>query len=186
MAFRLAPGQELTLVNTHGNQVVDFWAFRAGDLAEYLSMDHTRSVNSSWTVRLGSRLVSNRRRLMLTIVGDTSPGIHDTLLPPCSPEIYAELGCAPGHDSCEGNLHTALAALGLAAPCVPASLNLFMNVPLLTNGSLLREPPVSRPGDSITLRAEMDLIACCSACPQDVTPINGAARMPASVDYVTA
>jgi hypothetical protein len=51
------------------------------------------------------------------------------------------------------------------------------------DGSILREPPVSRPGDHVLLRAEMDLVVVFSACPQDVTPINGAARTPRDVHY---
>lgn len=45
-AVALAAGQILEVINTHGTQVVDTWAFAAGDPAEFMSMAHTRSVNS--------------------------------------------------------------------------------------------------------------------------------------------
>ena len=38
-AARLDKGQAIKVVNTHGQQVVDFWAFNAADLGEYLSME---------------------------------------------------------------------------------------------------------------------------------------------------
>jgi uncharacterized protein YcgI (DUF1989 family) len=182
-AIRVPAGAAIRLVNTHGNQVVDTWAFRRDDLAEYMSMAHSRSVNSRIYPALGDVFVSIQRRPMLRLVEDSSPGRHDTLLCACNAAIYEEHGCAPGHRSCQDNLHEALAALGLAVPCTPAPLNIFMNVSVQPDGSILREPPVSRPGDHVLLRAEMDLVVVFSACPQDVTPINGAARTPRDVHY---
>lgn len=182
-AVRLRQGQRLKVVNTHGSQVLDTWAFRDGDMTEYLSMEHTRSVNSRWLLTVGARLVSTRRRTLLEVTADTSPGIHDALLPACSPEIYRELGCTEPHRSCEENLREALAEIGLAAPCVPAPFNLFMNVPIRPDGGLDREPPVSRPADAITFRAALDVVVVFSACPQDITPINGLRRTPTEAHF---
>ena len=42
-AVRLNKGQFIRVVNTHGSQVVDTWAFKADDLHEFMSMEHTRS-----------------------------------------------------------------------------------------------------------------------------------------------
>lgn len=182
-AVRLAPGRLIQVVNTYGSQVLDTWAFGAADPLEHLSMEHTRSSNSRWTVGPGMVFVSSRRRPMLTLVEDTSPGVHDTLLPACSPELYRELGCAEGHGSCEENLHAALREVGLAVPFTPGPLNLFMNVPISPDGTLDRLPPASRPGDRVMLRAEMDLWLVFSACPQDVTPINGALRTPTDAHF---
>lgn len=177
-AFDVKAGQHVRITTPAGTQVADTWAFASHDLSEHLSMDHTRSVNSNIFVDLGTRLVSNHRRVMMTVVGDTTPGRHDTLLCPCNSAIYRELGAAADHRSCTGNLHDALDQVGLAVPFTPASLNLFMNVPVASDGSVDRLPPRSAAGDSVTLRAEMDLILVISACPQDVTPINGDARTP--------
>ena len=117
------------------------------------------------------------------MTADTSPGIHDTLLCACSPELYRELGCDQAHRSCEGNLHEALAEIGISAPCTPAPLNLFMNVGVGPESEVIRDVPRSKPGDAVTLRAEMDAIVVLSACPQDVTPINGADCTPQDVGY---
>lgn len=177
-AFAVKAGDRIRISTPAGTQVSDTWAFAAGDPHEYLSMDNTRSVNSNIFVNEGTRLVSNHRRLMLTVIEDTSPGRHDTLLCPCNPAIYRELGAPEDHRSCVGNLHEALAEAGLRVPFTPASLNLFMNVPVASDGSVDRLPPRSSAGDHVVLRAEMDLTLVVSACPQDITPINGDARTP--------
>jgi uncharacterized protein YcgI (DUF1989 family) len=181
-AMRLSAGQSVEIVNLQGSQVVDSWAFAADDPSEYLAMDQTHSVNSTIFIRQGMRLISNRRRAMLLLAEDTSPGIHDTLLCACNSAIYRELGCAPDHRSCEQNLHEALATISMSVPFTPAPFNLFMNVPVTADGALDRVPPQSRPGDRVRLQAQMDLVAVFSACPQDVTPINGAARMPTDIE----
>ena len=177
-ALRLARGDAVELVNLHGTQVADCWAVAAADPFEHMAMDQTRSVNSTIRPFRGMHFVSNRRRPMLALEEDTSPGIHDTLLCACNEAIYRELGCWPGHRSCEQNLQEALAALDIHLPFTPAPCNIFMNVPVSTEGVIDRVPPASKPGDLIRLRALMDLIVAFSACPQDVTPINGAHRTP--------
>lgn len=48
-----------------------------------------------------------------------------------------------------------------------------MNVPVEKDGSLSFQEPVSKAGDSILLRAEMDLVLVMSACPQDILSIKG-------------
>jgi uncharacterized protein YcgI (DUF1989 family) len=183
VALSLRRGQEVVIVNTHGSQALDAWAFRSDDLGEHMSMEHSRSRLSKVTPRPGDTLVTTLRAPILTMTGDTSPGIHDTLLCACNASIYRELGCADDHRSCEANLHEALAGLGLELAWTPAPLNLFMNVSIGSDGSINRAPPASRPGDAVTFRAEMDLILVLSACPQDVTPINGADCTPREAQY---
>ena len=176
-----AAGQVLEVINTYGTQVVDTWAFARHDPAEFMCMAHTRSVNSRLWPHAGEAFVSIRRRPMLRLLADTSPGVHDTLLCACNPAIYAELGCTEYHRNCEDNLHEALAEAGVRIPFTPAPLNLFMNVGVAPDGALIRGAPASRPGDRIVFRAEMDLLVALSACPQDITPINSAARTPREV-----
>ena len=114
---------------------------------------------------------------------DTSPGIHDTLLCACNQEIYRELGCDESHRSCESNLHEALSTVGIEVPTTPAPLNLFMNVRVAPDGAIDRRPPQSRPGDRVRLRADMHVVVVFSACPQDITPINGAECIPRDAHY---
>jgi uncharacterized protein len=177
-AIRLRHGQRVRVVNTHGQQVVDTWAFREGDLGEFMSMEHSRVAVGRIIPGVGDTLVTNRRRPILTLSEDNSGGIHDTLFAACDRWRYELLGCAGYHDNCTDNLAAALAELGLASPETPAPLNLFMNIPVVDGNRVEIRPPVSTPGSYVTLRAEADCIVAFSACPQDVVPINGLALQP--------
>ena len=58
-----------------------------------------------------------------------------------------------------------------------------MNVPVRDNETLSLEAPISRPGDYVVLRAVEDCIVIFSACPMDITPVNGGDRKPKPVHY---
>ncbi len=63
----------------------------------------------------------------------------------------------------------------MAEGAVPDPLNLFMNVHVNWEGDLgieLREPD-SKPGSYVVLRAEVDCVLVMSACPNDITMVNG-------------
>jgi uncharacterized protein len=167
-AFRLAAGEAIRIVNTHGTQVVDTWALSAEDEGEHLSMSHTRTALGRLRPSVGDTLVSNRRRALLMLEADTSPGVHDTLIAACDPERYRLLGAPPGHASCAENFQ---AAVGRARR-VPDPLNLFMNVGWDGAGELEFRPPVSGAGDAVTLRALAPVIVVLSACPMDLNPVN--------------
>jgi uncharacterized protein YcgI (DUF1989 family) len=171
-AVRLASGQSIRVVNTHGRQVVDTWAFAQSDLGEFLSMEHLRAALDRIMPRPGDALVTNRRRPILTLVEDTSPGIHDTLIAACDIYRYHGLGVTGYHDNCADNLRAGMAALGLAPPEIPSPLNLWMNIPVSPDGTIQWLPTVARPGDYVVLRAELDCIVALSACPQDIVCIN--------------
>jgi uncharacterized protein YcgI (DUF1989 family) len=177
-ALRLGKGQQIRIVNTHGRQVVDTWAFADGDMAEFMSMEHSRVHMGRVNPVAGSVLLTNRRRPILTLVEDTSGGIHDTLLAACDVHRYRMLGAQGYHRNCTDNLREALAGLGLTPPETPSPLNLFQNSSIKPDGELVIEPPVAPPGAHVTLRAEMDLVIVFSACPQDMAPTNGADMLP--------
>ena len=127
-AVRLRKGQRVKVINTRGQQVVDTWAFNADDMREFMSMEHSRVAIGHIIPAIGDGLFTNRRRPILTLVEDTSGGIHDTLFAACDRWRYETLGCTDYHDNCTDNLAAGLAALGLAPPETPAPLNLFMNI----------------------------------------------------------
>ena len=183
IAAVLAAGQQVKIINTHGQQVIDTWAFNRADLTEWMSMEHSRAALQRIMARAGDSMVTTHRRPILTLVEDTSPGIHDTLIAACDRYRYELLGCSGYHDNCTDNLAAALAALGLAPPKTPSPWNLFMNIPVHANGRLAFEPPVCKAGDYVVLRAEMDCIAVFSACPQDIVPINGVACTPTEAHF---
>ena len=183
-AIAVTTGQTLKVISQHGTQVLDLWAFNAADIGEYMSMEHTRSHASKIMLGVGDRYVSIRRRPMLCVTEDTSPGIHDTLLCACNAPIYAEMGCTEYHRNCSDNLHEGLAEIGRSFPFTPGPLNVFMNIPVNPDHTISRLPPATKPGDYIRLRADMDLIVVISACPQDISVINGPDKTPRDVHYV--
>ncbi|MCA0055529.1 MULTISPECIES: urea carboxylase-associated family protein [unclassified Mesorhizobium] len=183
VATRVAQGQVITVINTHGTQVVDTWAFCADDIAEFMSMEHSRGAMLKVNPQNGDTLCSNRRRPMLTLIQDTSGGVHDTLIAACDRYRYQQLGHVGHHDNCTDNLATALGAVGLTPPETPSPLNLFMNIPVGEDGSVTFEAPVAGPGSYVSMCAEMDLIVAFSACPQDLIPVNGQGCVPTEAHY---
>jgi uncharacterized protein YcgI (DUF1989 family) len=173
-AARVARGRTVKVINTHGTQVVDTWAFSHDEPWEFMSMEHLRVAIGGIFPKVGDALVSNRRRPIMTLLEDTSPGIHDTLLAACDAHRYRLLGCAEAHDNCTDNLHLALSEIAFTAQETPAPLNLWMNIPVGDGGAIDYLPPVSKPGDYVVFRAEMDMVVAFSACPQDMVPVNGA------------
>ena len=173
MAARVGKGQRIKVINTHGTQVVDTWAFSASDVTEWMSMEASRAWFMKLRAALGDTFLTNQRRPILTLVEDTSGGAHDTLMAACDAPRYRLLGVEGHHDNCRDNLHSALANLSVVIRATPPSLNLFMNIPWTPDGTLTWAEPLSTPGSYVVLRAEIDLVIAFSACPQDILPING-------------
>jgi len=177
-ATRLGAGKSLKLTNTYGSQVVDTWAFIAANMNEFMSMEHSRAAIGGIFPHVGDMMVTNHREPILTLVEDTSPGIHDTLIAACDRYRYEHLGCVGYHDSCTDNLVAALCEFDLTPPETPSPWNMWMNIPIAADGSVSFEPPVSKPGDYVVLRAERDVVVAFSCCPQDILPINGTDCVP--------
>lgn len=177
-AVRLRAGEKLTLINPVGTQVCDFWAFALPDLSEFLSMEHLRTALGRTIPRPGDRLVTNLREGLMTVLEDTSPGVHDTVIAACDVHRYHQLGAEGYHDNCTDNLRMALMAIGLRAPEVPAPFNIWMNIPVQPDGTFEWRAPVAAAGDRIVLRADRDCVTVMSACPQDMTPVNGVGTSP--------
>lgn len=185
IALGLKVGEVIRLTNTFGTQVIDTWAFCATDISEYMSMEHSRAYMLKISPGVGDTLLTNKRRPILSVVTDTSPGRHDTLMAACDITRYRQLGVEGYHDSCTDNLHSALAKLGLASAITPSPLNIFMSVPVTPEGTISFAAPLSKAGDYIELRAEMDCVLAMSACPQDITLVNGMEPKPFHYSFIS-
>lgn len=182
-ACRLAAGQAIKIINTHGQQVVDTWCFNADDPTEFMSMEHLRPTLGRIFPAQGDELVTNRRRPILHFETDTANGAHDTLIAACDDYRYGLLGCEEYHDNCTDNLYAAIRQLGMHIPDCPSPLNLWMNIPVDADGNTSWGEPTSSEGDYVVLRARMDCVVAMSACPQDILPINGRQRSPTEAHY---
>lgn len=183
IALTLSAGDMVRITDPQGEQVADLIAFAADDRREWLSSGRTIDYANSIYVTAGHQLYSNRSRPMFTVVADTV-GRHDLLLTPCSPETFALLydDAPPDHPSCFGNLCAALAPYGIAPDAIPTTFNIFMNVALSPAGALTIGAPLSRPGDHIDLRAELDLIVGITACSAEKS--NNGSFKPIDVEVV--
>lgn len=163
---RLAPGDRLALQDPCGEQVSDLYLVSADDAAEQFSAGRTIDYGNSLYVSKGSRLYSNRSRVLARISAD-SVGVHDLVLTPCSQDtfdlLYPEHGGAP-HPSCWGNLVEALGRCGVPPGSIGTTLNVFMDVWTDTGGELHIDPPPTRPGDHLEITAEVALWAGVTAC----------------------
>ena len=170
IAFELEKGRILRVMDPEGEQVSDIVAFASGgagkaDASEWLSSGRTIDYNNTIYQTTGHVLYSNRSNPMFTIVED-KVGRHDFLLTPCSPETFEMLyeGHEGYHPSCFENLTKNLGPFGVEGDDIPTTFNAFMNVEVSPFGEISIGPPLSKPGDFVDLRAEMDLVVGVTAC----------------------
>ena len=165
MGLRLERGQVLRVIDAEGEQVSDVVAFASEDISERLSSGRSIDYNNTVYLTTGHVLYSNRSNPMFTILEDRV-GKHDFLLTPCSPETFEILyeGHEGYHPSCFENLTKSLERFGIADDDIPTTINAFMNVDILPSGELRIGPPLSKPGDFVDLRAEMNLVVGVTAC----------------------
>ncbi len=74
-------------------------------------------------------------------------------------------------------------AINLRALKVPSPFNLWMNTPYRADGALDWLPTVSKAGDYLVFRAELDCVVVMSACPQDLVPVNGIDCIPRDLEF---
>jgi uncharacterized protein YcgI (DUF1989 family) len=171
-------GQCFRVVDVAGGQVGDLFVFTAADPGEFASASHTRVAIGKLFPRPGDPVLTNRRRPILSVTEDTSPGWHDMLYAACDPARYASLGAPASHRSCAGNLAEVLRGRGLDVTAVPQPLNIFMDVRPRPDGTIVSAPASSRPGDYIAFRATQDCLVVLSSCPMDIVPISSGGISP--------
>ncbi len=154
-------GQNITVIDIEGGQVVDFFAEVNGNSAEFLSTGVTIDCNQSLKLNIGNVIYTNLYRPMMKILSD-DVGEHDLLHPCCRPEMYNFFyHNGKGHPNCFDNINKALGE----HRTIITPVNLFMYTKINTDGSISVEKPVSKAGDKIVLQALMDIrlgIAACS------------------------
>ncbi|WP_339799488.1 urea carboxylase-associated family protein [Paenibacillus sp. FSL R5-0744] len=183
LGFKLDKGQIVRVTDVEGEQVADFAAYNAVHPNERIDPGVTIDTLGKMNVLPGDILYSNQYRPLLTIIKDTV-GRHDFINSACRPEMYEVLYNKKEHASCYNNLNEALAEFGLPAPDQHYPFNLFMNTVIDPSGKVSVERPLSKAGDYIELRAEMDLIIAISACPCSESVCNGYKCTPIAVEIL--
>ena len=166
-------GGSFRIVDLHGNQAADTLFYDAADLGNrYSAMDTIREQGSAY-LTAGSRLLSGNGDLLLTVTADTC-GRHDTVGGACAQESnVVRYGMHTRHQhACRETFLRYGARVGIGARELAHNINFFMNVPVTPEGGLSFEDGVSAGGRYVEMRAEMDLIALISNCPQLNNPCN--------------
>jgi len=164
VAFTVQKRQIIRVIDVEGGQVSDLVCFALQDIEEYLSSGRTIDYNEKLFQSTGDILYSNRSNPMLAIIEDPV-GKHDFLFAPCSQEIFRlTYNETEPHPNCLDNLVSALYPYGVKAFQIPTAFNIFMNVEVSFSSEIAVKPPLSKAGDFINLRAEMDLIVGVTAC----------------------
>ena len=167
--FLLKKGQVLRVIDPQGEQVSDLMAFSEIDPQESLSSGRSIDYANNIYLTTGHILYSNRSNPMFTILED-QVGRHDFLLTPCSPETFKIIYKNHAHHpSCFANLVEGLSPFGIKPDQIPTTFNIFMNVVLDSKGEITIGPPLSKAGQYIELRAEMDLIVGLTACSAEMS-----------------
>src|SRR5579872_3550600 len=168
-------GQLVRVIDVEGAQVADMFAVSSADKREWLSVGNTRSATERLFPGVGQSFYTNQLRPILALVEDHTPGVHDMLYRACDPLLYALMGVTGHHPSCQENFQKAAAEVGWRPPDTPDPVNFFQNTPADEHGNILSKLALTKAGDFVTLRAEMDLVIVVTACSWDIaaSPING-------------
>lgn len=174
IALEMTKSQVLRIEDLEGTQCCDVVAFNLHDFDEKYSPANTVNINKHIYLGKGKVLYSTKSNPMLTIVADTV-GHHDCICGSCSPEMnYIRYGeKAIGKRTCRENLADAVAPYDIRPVDVPYSFNAWMDFPVSKEGEITYGETLSKPGDYIDLRAEMDLLVAISNCPQELNGANG-------------
>ncbi|MGW4355482.1 urea amidolyase associated protein UAAP2 [Nocardia sp. NPDC004582] len=167
-------GEQLEIVDLHGNQAVDCLLYNAADHADRYSAQATVTAQRSIFLGTGSVLLAESGTPLMTVVAD-EVGNHDTVAGACSQESNTlRYGHHTRHQhACVENFLAEGMKWGLGKRDLVSNINWFMNVPVEADGTLGIVDGLSAPGKTITLRAEIDTLVLVSNCPQINNPCNG-------------
>ena len=165
-------GQVLTIKDTHGQQAVDFLCYDADNTSDRYSATNTVKVQGNVYVGNGTVLYADSGIPLLTVIEDTV-GRHDTIYGCCSNPNNKLRYDVETTESCYTNFTQELQKHGMDVTSIVPNVNWFMSVPVLGDGSAGVAEAALKPGSYVKLRAECNVLAVLSNCPQMHNPCNG-------------
>jgi urea carboxylase-associated protein 1 len=173
--YEIKQGQYFRIVDLHGNQAVDTLFYNAHDYSDRYSAQDTIQHQRNIYLTTGTKLMSTAGTVLLTIVADTC-GRHDTLGGACAIEKRHM-------HACRSSFLKAVTEWdhGMSKRDITSNINFFMNVPVTPEGKLTFEDGISDPGKYVEMRAETDVLALISNCPQLNNPCNAYNPTPVEV-----
>lgn len=178
-ATEVKQGQIVRLTDLEGQQVIDFVVFNTHDKREKLSASYSRS---RWFVEQGSQylprntvgegdwLMSTTCRPLMTIIKETAErkGVHDLHHRMCNRFMMNVIN-GVDQDGCHEIIGKAVAPFGIDYAEIPDPINVFMNYPYdVEKDGFFINPPITKAGDYIEFRAEMDVTIGLANCPEDI------------------
>jgi uncharacterized protein len=165
-------GDILRLIDLEGQQAVDFLCYNAQDPAERYNAADTMKIQGNIFLSKDTALYSDMGNKLFTVIADTC-GRHDTIGGCCSAESNVVRYGVKGTPNCRDNFLKILAEFSLDKKDIVANINFFMHVPVGPDGTMGIADGVSLPGSYVDLKAEMDVLAVLSNCPQMHNPAAG-------------
>jgi uncharacterized protein len=176
--------QHFRIVDLNGNQAVDTLFYNAHDYSDRYSAQDTIQQQRNIYLTTGTKLMSTGGTVLLTIVADTC-GRHDTLGGACANESnMVRYALEKRHmHACRSSFLKAVMEWdhGMTKRDITSNINFFMNVPVTPEGKLTFEDGISEPGKYVEMRAETDVLAMISNCPQLNNPCNAYNPTPVEV-----
>jgi uncharacterized protein YcgI (DUF1989 family) len=177
-AFDMKAGESMRITS---QTIIDFVCFNRENLRERFDQARTKANQRKVFISTGDQLISKLNNTMMTIVKDTfKEGHHDLQEGMCSRKRH-ELAAAKGiwektygrplsempPRGCTENLGSVLASYGIAIEDVPSPFNIFQHMIIHPDTGELEHSHIrpKPPGAYVTLRAEMDVLAALSTCP---------------------
>lgn len=173
---RLRRGQGLRLVDASGTANVALTLLRADDPTERLNLPDTLKSQHIARLTYPYVLQSDMGHVLASVTEDTS-GWHDVLCGLSDAALVeAKYGDATyqtarnaRHTNAREHVLVELGKYGLSERDLPSAVNLFSRVSVKEGGALAWEPQ-GKPGQSVTLRFEMDVLVVVSATPHPLDP----------------
>ena len=177
-AFDMKTGQSIRVTS---QTIIDFVCFNHANLRERFDQARTKANQRKVFISTGDLLISKLNNTMMTITEDTfKEGHHDLQEGMCSRKRH-ELAAQKGiweitygrplsempPRGCTENLGNVLSSYGIPVEDVPSPFNIFQHMIIHADTGVLEHSHIrpKAPGAHLTLRADMDLLAAVSTCP---------------------
>ena len=169
---QIKQGQVLTIKDTHGQQAVDFLCYDADNTIDRYSATNTVKVQGNTYVGKDTVLYADSGKALMKVLEDTN-GRHATVYGCCSNQNNMLRYNVETSESCYDNFSRELAKYNMGLESIVPNINWFMSVPVLADGSAGVSNVDLKPGSYVKLRAECNVLAVLSNCPQMHNPCNG-------------
>ncbi len=169
--------QVLCLTDVTGGANVSLMAWNAATPSDRLNLPDTLKAQYTAKLTSGHVLMSDMGRVLLSITEDTV-GWHDPLGGHSdAAEVAMKYGAKTyqqarndWHRNAHDNFLIELGKHGLGARDLMANINFFSRLDTADDGKFTFHPGNSRAGDSVSLRAEMDVLVVLTNCQHPLDP----------------